>query len=261
MKRTEQDEVDFIQIGNISPASIEETCKHAIGMIDRSMQYLQLTMPPNEKIQQASEDISYELSRLERATDEMLDVIQLQQGSKPVICMVELCSFLRWVEMQRPEIARQSDVTVSTKSTLRECIVWADAHEAGQVFFHLLSNALSACKPCGHIEISLRKGENDYVMTISDDGVGLPNERNWRENRRRFMGGTRLGLVLCEQFCKRAGWTLSLEDLSDKGGHGTLATVRIPLPDAPISPELAVDLCVETDKQFSLHWLHEAEKN
>ena len=61
-----------------------------------------------------------------------------------------------------------------------------------------------------------------------DNGCGLPEagEDTWLENRRCFLGGAKLGLLLCRECCRRMGWGLRVERAPEKG---TQAVVTIPL--------------------------------
>ena len=112
-------------------------------------------------------------------------------------------------------------------SPFRRCYVKADAQEAEQLLFHLLSNALRAVSPGGQIKIRLTRDDEDLYLIVEDDGRGLPTGENWMENRRRFLGGVQAGLLLCRRYCAHMGWVLSLTPRG--AGSGTRAEVRIPL--------------------------------
>ena len=78
---------------------------------------------------------------------------------------------------------------------------------------HLLSNALRASREGGSICIALRRTESDWQMTVTDDGCGLPGEdvQAAQENRRTFLGGAQLGLLLCRGCCCWVDWSLHHE--------------------------------------------------
>ena len=89
-----------------------------------------------------------------------------------------------------------------------------------------------------------------------DDGCGLPetSREAWLENRRCFLGGAGLGLLLCRECCRRMGWDLQVEQRAPE--KGTRAVVTIPLCDEPM-PEPTVELrsdCspVRTQQQYQL---------
>lgn len=74
----------------------------------------------------------------------------------------------------------------------------------------------------------LRRSETMWQLTVRDNGCGLPegSQEAWLENRRSFLGGAQLGLLLCRECCRRMGWGLSVECAPEKG---TQAVVTVPL--------------------------------
>ena len=108
------------------------------------------------------------------------------------------------------------------------CRVMADRNDAELLCLHLLSNALRACSAGGKVRLMLRRSESFWQLTVMDNGCGLPEagEDAWLENRRCFLGGAKLGLLLCRECCRRMGWGLRVERAPEKG---TQAVVTIPL--------------------------------
>lgn len=111
----------------------------------------------------------------------------------------------------------------------------ADRRDAELLCLHLLSNALHASREGGSVCIALRRTESGWQLTVTDDGCGLPGEdvQAALENRRSFLGGAQLGLLLCRECCRRMDWSLQLEPAPEKG---TQAVVRIPLYTAKAAP-------------------------
>ena len=112
------------------------------------------------------------------------------------------------------------------------------------------------CAACGKVQLTLRRCENFWKLTVLDDGCGLPetSREAWLENRRCFLGGAGLGLLLCRECCRRMGWDLQVEQRAPE--KGTRAVVTIPLCDEPM-PEPTVELrsdCspVRTQQQYQL---------
>lgn len=139
---------------------------------------------------------------------------------------------------------------------MTSCRVMADCSDAELLCLHLLSNALRACGTGGKVQLTLRRCESFWKLTVLDDGCGLPetSREAWLENRRCFLGGAGLGLLLCRECCRRMGWDLQVEQRAPE--KGTRAVVTIPLCDEPM-PEPTVELrsdCspVRTQQQYQL---------
>ena len=223
----------------IPAREFEDVCAHSLGLIGQNREYLQmhLARQNDPRTRQALEDIGVETARLERALGSMMRLLNLSGNENLLFTgttrgsRVELGGLLRAVDDMKDEIARQTGVRVEIRlpmaETDKEEQLWlnADPDSAEQVLFHLLSNALRASGSGDRVELSLRKEEGGYRLTVADRGCGLPTPENWKENRRRFLGGAKLGLPLCRAYCRQAGWELTL---TSRPGGGTLAEVWMP---------------------------------
>lgn len=101
----------------------------------------------------------------------------------------------------------------------------------GQVFLNLLSNAIDAVGDKGRIELSTRKKEDLFEITVKDDGPGISKEDAGRIFEPFFTTkdpgkGTGLGLWISYQIVERHGGTLEVES---EPGKGALFRVRLPL--------------------------------
>ena len=96
--------------------------------------------------------------------------------------------------------------------------------------------------------IALRRTESGWQLTVTDDGCGLPGEdvQAALENRRSFLGGAQLGLLLCRECCRRMNWSLQLEPAPAKG---TRAVVSIPLYTGESCPDGTVELRTDSETE------------
>ena len=104
-----------------------------------------------------------------------------------------------------------------------------------QVLLNVISNAIKYTENGGIIEVSAYNKENDIVIKVKDNGIGIPKkdldrifERFYRveKGRSREMGGTGLGLSIAEEIIAAHNGTIELE--SDFG-EGTEITVILPI--------------------------------
>jgi len=90
-----------------------------------------------------------------------------------------------------------------------------DPQRVEQVVGNLVSNALRYTPEAGHVFITIEKAAGNVILTVSDDGPGVPAEylssifqRFWRgeKSRSRASGGAGLGLAIARQLVEaRAG--------------------------------------------------------
>jgi two-component system, NtrC family, sensor kinase len=102
-----------------------------------------------------------------------------------------------------------------------------------QVLMNLVANSIDAIEGAGKVTIRAGAQGQDFVITVSDTGSGIPVELRDRVLEPFFTTkpvgqGTGLGLSIAYSIIKKHEGTL---ELSDAPGGGALATIRIPLRD------------------------------
>jgi len=101
-----------------------------------------------------------------------------------------------------------------------------------QALMNLIANAIDAIADRGIIEVTWGRGDDAYVIVVSDTGHGIPEELRQRVLEPFFTTkpvghGTGLGLSITYSIVQRHGGTL---ELSPREGGGTVATIRLPDP-------------------------------
>lgn len=104
------------------------------------------------------------------------------------------------------------------------------------VMINLVDNALKYSPSKTIVEIAAGARDGAVVMTVADEGIGIPSEeqsrigsRFFRASNTRAATGTGLGLYNSRRLLAYHDGTLTLKPRRD-GGGGTVATVRLPLP-------------------------------
>ena len=102
------------------------------------------------------------------------------------------------------------------------------------IVFNLCDNAIKYNREGGHVTVDARGDSTGAVLTVSDDGIGIPPEQQERiferfyrvdKSRSKASGGTGLGLSIVKHAALVLGAEIKLE--SDVG-KGTTVTVRFP---------------------------------
>ena len=238
MEQEWQNDAGALTAQAIPQKDVEQACFHALGLVGRNCEYLEQHLArvgADEQTRQAVNDISAAAARLDRTMNEVMTLLDFQADMVQEQLNVEL---------------------TLDYGGLTSCRVMADCSDAELLCLHLLSNALRACGTGGKVQLTLRRCESFWQLTVLDDGCGLPetSREAWLENRRCFLGGAGLGLLLCRECCRRMGWDLRVEQRAPE--KGTRAVVTIPLCDEPM-PEPTVELrsdCspVRTQQQYQL---------
>ena len=103
-----------------------------------------------------------------------------------------------------------------------------------EIVYNLIDNAVRYNREGGWVRVSLHHGCGQTVLTVSDNGIGIPKEHFARIFERfyrvdashsRSTGGTGLGLSIVKHATKLLGGTVTLES---EEGEGTSFTVTLP---------------------------------
>lgn len=233
MEQEWQNDAGALTAQAIPQKDVEQACFHALGLVGRNCEYLEQHLArvgADEQTRQAVNDISAAAARLDRTMNEVMTLLDfLRAEEPPQLSPLDLCQMLQQIAAQADMVQEQLNVELTLDyGGLTSCRVMADCSDAELLCLHLLSNALRACGTGGKVQLTLRRCESFWQLTVLDDGCGLPetSREAWLENRRCFLGGAGLGLLLCRECCRRMGWGLRVERAPEKG---TQAVVTIPL--------------------------------
>ena len=103
-----------------------------------------------------------------------------------------------------------------------------DIRQLRQVLINLGRNAVEACADGGHVAINATSRKRDVLITISDNGCGIPQEHLSKIFDPFFTskeGGTGLGLSLCHKIVSAHGGEIMV---NSKPGVGTIIKVVLP---------------------------------
>lgn len=115
------------------------------------------------------------------------------------------------------------------------CEMYADSAKLSQVVYNLMDNAIKYTQEGGTIRMRLIRSGRDAILSISDNGPGIPKrdqahifDRFYRVDkaRGRDTGGTGLGLAIVHQMVLMHGGSISVDS---EEGHGATFTVELPI--------------------------------
>lgn len=127
--------------------------------------------------------------------------------------------------------AKNISLTSSVKSDRTYLLDW---QMISTILRNLISNAIKFTPKGGSIELNIRAGEQEVVFEVKDNGIGMDETRVaqlFDINRIQITAGTAnekgtgLGLLVCNEFTKAHGGTLTV---SSEPGKGSTFTLRIP---------------------------------
>jgi two-component system, NtrC family, nitrogen regulation sensor histidine kinase NtrY len=137
------------------------------------------------------------------------------------------------------EVAHSGIAFTVASSELLDREVRCDRHQFGQAMTNVLKNAVEAVEAraaeaigqyAGEIAVTMRDAGEAIVITIDDNGIGLPSDREritepYVTTREK---GTGLGLAIVNKIVDEHGGSMSFASLPDGGTRVTLRFARSP---------------------------------
>ncbi|WCK56526.1 HAMP domain-containing sensor histidine kinase [Aneurinibacillus sp. Ricciae_BoGa-3] len=133
------------------------------------------------------------------------------------------------------EAAKKKNIHIKAVTPELPLEIYGDRTKIKQVVFNLLSNALKFSEPDKPIFIQLEEKRNAFVLSVRDEGIGIPENMQKKIFNRfyqvdggleRKYGGTGLGLPLTKELVQLHGGTITVES---KIGMGSKFSVFLPL--------------------------------
>ena len=108
-----------------------------------------------------------------------------------------------------------------------------------QALVNVIENAAKFSPKGGEIHVVVTREDGELLITVSDEGPGIPPEQREKVFNMFFTGGegdrskygSGLGLAICNGMIGAHGGRI--EALSGPGGHGTTIAIRLPLIEPP----------------------------
>ena len=178
-------------------------------------------------------DIGQEADRLGRITEDLLRLTRLDSGHMEDPSLIEVEPVMdRVVRMLRP-VADEKDISIFLACASGASVVTSPG-ELHQIIYNLAENAIKYNRQGGYVSITAATEEEYTILTVDDNGIGIPAEdlsrvfkRFYRVDkaRSRDAGGTGLGLAIVSDTVSRRGGTVWAETLPE---GGTRFTVKLP---------------------------------
>ena len=190
---------------------------------------------PQELRTEFMQDINHEIDRLSGIITDLLTLTQMDSHSSPLrVTKVDL-SALTEETVHTLQIAAEQKKQTLTADIAPGITLDGDSGKLMQIFYNLTDNAIKYTPENGHIAVRLAQSGANVLFTVTDDGIGIPEEdqkhifeRFYRVDkaRSRATGGTGLGLSIVRQLAAMHGGTVSV---SSQPGQGATFTVTLPM--------------------------------
>lgn len=175
--------------------------------------------------------IKKEAERLVTLVNDIIHLSQLDEGSAAQKEKVEVFEIAQNAVSLLKDEADSRKVTIELTGEKVEILgVRQYLHE---IIYNLCDNAIRYNKENGKVAVNVKGQENKAVITVSDTGIGIPEEHQSRiferfyrvdKSHSKETGGTGLGLSIVKHAVAAHGGNISLESTA---GEGTTIRVEV----------------------------------
>jgi len=163
-------------------------------------------------------------STLEKRLAELLDTVRTGSGKIQLqLEPVDMKSIIQGVCIQITPLLQGKNHTL-TNNVPSLPLIHGDGPRLEQVMLNLMTNAVKFTPPGGRISITAREDGNGVIVSVKDNGIGIPKEEQSRlfkpysriQSDRQKQPGLGLGLAIAKQVVELHGGKIWVD--SEAGG-------------------------------------------
>lgn len=190
----------------------------------------------SDTIREFVEDIGNEADRLTRMSQKLLSLTKMDAGKEADREVVDISETTDHVLRMLAPVARLNQITLENLTGPGATILMIE-DDLYQILFNLVENGIKYNRPGGTLAVDLERQADDWILSVSDTGVGIPQEaipyifdRFYRVDkaRSRQAGGSGLGLSIVHDMVLRNYGVISV---APRPEGGTCFTVVFPAFD------------------------------
>lgn len=222
-------------------ATLAHELRNPLAPLRNGLQIMRLAAHDPVRVEQTRAMMERQLGHMVRLIDDLLDLSRISRGKIELRKeRVELAE-VAWqaVETSRPAL-EEAGLELTLNLAPDPIFVDADLTRMTQVIANLLNNAAKFTERGGHVWLTVERQGDQGVVSVRDDGVGIPAHQLARvfdmftqvdQSLERTRGGLGIGLSLVRGLVEMHGGTV--EARSEGRGLGSELAVRLPVAAPP----------------------------
>jgi two-component system OmpR family sensor kinase len=192
-----------------------------------------------EDLAERAQKIRIAVTRMTHLIHNLIDSARVIDGELELYfhpAIADLSLLLREVCLLQRDLTPHARIVEDLGSTSLHIV--GDANLLFQVFTNLLSNAVKYSPNVALITVSARCDDSRIVVTVADQGIGIPEpecqqvfERYYRGSNANGITGTGVGLYFVKMVVELHGGSVEVES---RNGEGSRFTVSLPVRPLPV---------------------------
>ena len=215
-------------------ANVSHELKTPLTSISGYAELIENGMVASADIPEAAGKIRLQAARLIELINDIIRLSELDEANTPVVLSgLDLYETARAAANGLSQKAGELGVTVNVSGEATP--VRANSEMLFEVLYNLIDNAVKYNKPGGSVDVGIAKTAQTARITVSDTGIGIPEEdldrifeRFYRadKSRSKKIDGTGLGLSIVKHIVAQHRGEIAVES---RVGAGTKITVELPV--------------------------------
>lgn len=185
-----------------------------------------------EDIERFAGKIHKESGRLLSLIGDIIELSELDENTRPVnYDKVDLSGLSREVAEDLHTNAKKHEVVIKVNAE-DKILINGNRNQLYELVYNLCDNAIRYNRKGGNVTVTVKKEDENAVLSVADTGIGIPLkhqkrvfERFYRvdKSRSKETGGTGLGLAIVKHIAERHDGTITLKS----NENGTVFTFKV----------------------------------
>lgn len=182
-----------------------------------------------EEIREFSQIIYNEARRLTDLINDLFELSRIESDAEQIPKqVVDIGSVIAETVKLVKKKPGTDNYRINFAKPLEPVLVSTDYNSVVQIIINLLDNAVKYSEPEAEIDITLKEGPEEIIVSVTDKGEGIPEkdlnrifERFYRvdQTRSRKTGGTGLGLSIVKHLTEQMGGSVGVESTPGTGSR------------------------------------------
>ena len=204
-----------------------------INIILGTMQVINMNIQRNnidlENLTRHTNYIKQNSYRLLRLVNNLIDINKMDMGAYELRCSNNnIVSIIEDITLSVSDYIKNNKINLIFDTNTEEVITYCDPDKIERIMLNLLSNAIKYTNDDGLIEVKINANEDEVLVSVKDNGIGIPKEKlDFIFNRfgqvddslNRMCEGSGIGLSLVKSLVELSGGNISVNSKIYEGSE------------------------------------------